>query len=346
MGPPEVRFTRSFDGTRVAYACLGEGTALLHLAMPELSHARLLWSLPGMSDMLATLARRHRVIRADLRGTGMADRDTGPISLADLCRDAIAILDAAGVSSAHVLVAGPYAALGLRLAAYYPERVRSLLLSNPNPIGPDGPLEPGEAKLWQYAAAFPELYSELAAQRMFAVPTVEMKPWVEFVDACVSFDRFYNIKALDPGIDDLTLARSVTCPALVYYRTSLPTEGSEAVARNLPNARMAELPHDAFAPRSTQPIAELVRGFLEEIDGVEDVRPAAPLSPRELEVADLVAHGRTNAQIAERLVIAEATVARHVHNILTKLALANRTELAAWAATRRAPGTAGTRSHT
>jgi DNA-binding NarL/FixJ family response regulator len=55
------------------------------------------------------------------------------------------------------------------------------------------------------------------------------------------------------------------------------------------------------------------------------------LTSREREVAVLVARGLTNRQVAEALVIAERTADTHVANILRKLGLATRTQLAAWA---------------
>ena len=54
------------------------------------------------------------------------------------------------------------------------------------------------------------------------------------------------------------------------------------------------------------------------------------LTEREREVARLVAHGRSNREIGNALVISERTVERHVANILAKLGLASRVELAAW----------------
>lgn len=48
-------------------------------------------------------------------------------------------------------------------------------------------------------------------------------------------------------------------------------------------------------------------------------------------MAALVARGLTNRQIAEELTIAEATAERHVINILNKLDLHSRTQIAAWA---------------
>jgi DNA-binding NarL/FixJ family response regulator len=50
-------------------------------------------------------------------------------------------------------------------------------------------------------------------------------------------------------------------------------------------------------------------------------RPMAKLSPRELEVMELVAQGRSNAAIAARLVITERAVAKHTSSIFGKLGL-------------------------
>jgi DNA-binding CsgD family transcriptional regulator len=58
------------------------------------------------------------------------------------------------------------------------------------------------------------------------------------------------------------------------------------------------------------------------------LRGADPLTRREREIADLVAAALSNRQIAGRLVLSERTVESHVSNILGKLGLANRTELA------------------
>jgi len=64
--------------------------------------------------------------------------------------------------------------------------------------------------------------------------------------------------------------------------------------------------------------------------------PDDPLSPREREVAELVARGLTNRQIAETLVISERTVDAHVARILSKLEFSTRTQVAAWVARRDA----------
>lgn len=68
------------------------------------------------------------------------------------------------------------------------------------------------------------------------------------------------------------------------------------------------------------------RERLERLAGADD-----PLSPREREVAGLVADGLSNREIAAALVISERTAQNHVQHILGKLALTNRAQVAAWA---------------
>ncbi|MQA96082.1 MAG: tetratricopeptide repeat protein [Streptosporangiales bacterium] len=63
--------------------------------------------------------------------------------------------------------------------------------------------------------------------------------------------------------------------------------------------------------------------------------PADPLTPREREVAELVARGLSNRAIAEELVISTATAARHVANILGKLGVNSRSQIATWVIRRR-----------
>jgi DNA-binding NarL/FixJ family response regulator len=55
----------------------------------------------------------------------------------------------------------------------------------------------------------------------------------------------------------------------------------------------------------------------------------AGLTPRQVEVLELVADGLTNAGIAERLFVSPKTVDHHVSAILTKLGASSRTEAAA-----------------
>jgi DNA-binding CsgD family transcriptional regulator len=67
-------------------------------------------------------------------------------------------------------------------------------------------------------------------------------------------------------------------------------------------------------------------------DGRRSGRDSAGLTPREEEVATLVARGLTNREIASELSISEHTVATHVTKILKRLGLNSRSRLSAWVA--------------
>ncbi len=55
------------------------------------------------------------------------------------------------------------------------------------------------------------------------------------------------------------------------------------------------------------------------------------LTRREIEVLQLVAQGLTNDEIARKLKVSRGTVESHVHHIIQKLDVSNRTQAAAWA---------------
>ena len=65
--------------------------------------------------------------------------------------------------------------------------------------------------------------------------------------------------------------------------------------------------------------------------------PPSALTPRELQIAKLVADGRSNKGIGAELVISPATVARHIANIMAKLGFRSRAQIAVWIADRRLP---------
>ena len=71
-----------------------------------------------------------------------------------------------------------------------------------------------------------------------------------------------------------------------------------------------------------------------EAVAAREVGGANPLSERELEVVALIAQGCSNRQIASELLIADATAVRHVANILGKLGLRSRAQVAVWAVER------------
>ncbi len=78
-----------------------------------------------------------------------------------------------------------------------------------------------------------------------------------------------------------------------------------------------------------RPLEGLILERLGETEGPR-ARPDG-LTPREIEVLELVVRGLTNAEIGEKLFISPHTCATHVQHILSKTGMANRAELTAHA---------------
>lgn len=76
--------------------------------------------------------------------------------------------------------------------------------------------------------------------------------------------------------------------------------------------------------------ASRIMGFFQDIEA--DLKPSVPeetfpeLTPRELEVLELIAQGANNSQIAEKLVISDKTVRNHITSIFSKLQVADRAQ--------------------
>ena len=77
--------------------------------------------------------------------------------------------------------------------------------------------------------------------------------------------------------------------------------------------------------------ARLLAAFAEVSTGVDPIQPIESLTGREEEVLVTVAHGRTNAEIADELHISLSTVKTHLASLMNKLGARNRVEIAMWA---------------
>jgi DNA-binding CsgD family transcriptional regulator len=75
------------------------------------------------------------------------------------------------------------------------------------------------------------------------------------------------------------------------------------------------------------PIAAKAANLIEQLDAAE---PPSTLTRRERDVAELVAKGLTNREIAAQLYLSERTAQNHVQHILSKLGLSNRSQIAVW----------------
>ena len=90
---------------------------------------------------------------------------------------------------------------------------------------------------------------------------------------------------------------------------------------------------DASSTGRDRPLIETIREALTPpapATKSSKARPSDPLTPREMEIAVLVARGYTNRQIADELVITEGTAELHVVHILNKLGFHSRSQIAAW----------------
>jgi len=100
----------------------GSGPPLL--AITGMSGTALHWGEP----FLAALGANFEVIAYDHRGVGRSTALKGPISIADMAADANGLLEALGVSSAHVLGISMGGMVAQELALAHPERLRTLTL--------------------------------------------------------------------------------------------------------------------------------------------------------------------------------------------------------------------------
>lgn len=131
--------------------------------------------------------------------------------------------------------------------------------------------------------------------------------------------------------------RDLAAAADISRRSGTPAFAVHAGVERALVLRARGKPGDAQQARTllaaARPEAEALgmRDFLARIDdALAGLAGAGPLSARELEVAALVAAGRTNDEIAAELYLSRRTAQNHVQHILTKLGLSNRTQVAAW----------------
>jgi predicted ATPase/DNA-binding SARP family transcriptional activator/DNA-binding CsgD family transcriptional regulator len=126
--------------------------------------------------------------------------------------------------------------------------------------------------------------------------------------------------ALPPG------ERALLEPHLTAARTHLGDEAWEAAlneGRVMSLEDAADYALSEWAARATATVAQDPSTYAEAMGG---------LTPREREVATLVARGLTNRRVSAELSISERTAANHVAKILRKLGLSSRTQIASWAA--------------
>lgn len=147
-----------------------------------------------------------------------------------------------------------------------------------------------------------------------------------------------------PEVDGIAAIRRITAhqpEARILVLTSFA--GDDKVFPAIKAGALGYLLKDSGPEELVQAIYQVYRGesslhpaiarkVLQELSrSVEQPATPKPLTEREVGVLRLVARGLSNQQIAEALVISEATVRNHVSNILSKLHLASRTQAVLYA---------------
>ncbi len=156
-----------------------------------------------------------------------------------------------------------------------------------------------------------------------------------------------------PGVNGLEVSRAIkrTHPNIAIILFSSSMEGSHVV-KAIRAGVAAYLPRNIEWPALLQTLTEVRRGeypindlvlalpgvasqvlaaFRQMVNDEDTQSIYSPLSPRELEVLELIAAGRTNKEIAMQLDISNQTVKNHVSSILRKLAVNDRTQAVVYA---------------
>jgi class 3 adenylate cyclase len=240
----------------LAYQAIGDGPIdLLVLSGPSIP-IDCIDMEPSMARFHRRLASFARVIRFDLRGTGLSSHVSstalGPEFWAE---DAIAVMDAAGCEEAVVLAPGYASLTGLLLAAKYPDRVRSLIVVN------------GAARtLW--AADYP-IGTDLSTANPFMTVAMELDAVeqgvdvLRFVAPTVAGDHAFRAwwdmagnRAASPSMarsfskvimesDVRAALPEITAPTLVVHRSAcrfVPVAHGRYLADQIPGVRYLEVP--------------------------------------------------------------------------------------------------------
>lgn len=207
------------------------------------------------------LSERYRTIAFDNRGIGRSDVPPGPYPIPLMASDAAAVLDAAGVDSAHVFGVSMGGMIAQEFALQYPRRVRSLILSCTAAGGPTAVrAEPQVAELLMARGRMtPEEAAEAAAPFIYHSETPRQRidedlavrrPWFPRPDAYMnqlmgilaweSYSRLDQIKAP-------TLVLHGDCDRLV------PPGNGQLIAARISGAQLILIPRAGHIFFTDQP---------------------------------------------------------------------------------------------
>jgi pimeloyl-ACP methyl ester carboxylesterase/DNA-binding winged helix-turn-helix (wHTH) protein len=122
-----IRFCRTSDGVRVAYATVGEGPPLVRAAH-WVTHLDYEWESPVWRHWMEGLSRGRTFIRYDERGCGLSDHDPEDISFEAFVRDLETVVDELELERFPLLGLSQGGPVAIEYAVRHPERVSRLIL--------------------------------------------------------------------------------------------------------------------------------------------------------------------------------------------------------------------------
>jgi len=330
-----IRFCRSSDGTRLAFAVHGSGPPLV-VASCWLSHLQHDWQSPVWRHFLDDLGRIATVIRYDERGFGMSDWDVADFSIEARLADLESVVAAAGLDRFALLGVSGGSAVALAFAMAHPERLTRLALNGTvcgHPIARDADAE-AEEELYREMIRVGWAREDPVFRRVFTtkfIPeaTEEQMRWFDDLQRMATSPA--NAVASRIGRQAVDISDGldrISAPTLVLQSVddrATTFDNAVEISAAIPGARLVALDSPNHILLATEPawrtfVTELT-AFLEPDRGASAPRAhgVEHLSAREREVLTLCADGRTNDEIANALTLSARTIERHLSNVYLKL---------------------------
>ncbi|WP_257429402.1 alpha/beta fold hydrolase [Nocardioides carbamazepini] len=333
----EVRFCRTDDGVRLAWARHGSGPPLLIVSC-WLSHLQHDWQSPVWRHFLDDLGEVATVVRYDERGFGLSEWEVADFSLERRLADLEALVEAAGLGRFAVLGMSGGAPVAVAYAHAHPERVTRLVLYGGMAGGgiqqEDAAAEEAFQAMIRAGWARPDpLFRRVFTNAFIPDATEEQMAWMdELQRTSTNTENAVCSRVARHEVDVRGLLPAISAPTLVLHAEGdrvAPGWGPRLAAA-VPDARLVLLDsrnHVLLADEPAWPVFRAeVTAFL-AADRV--VVPVDHLSARERELLLLAAEGLDNTAIADRLTLSVRTVERHFQNVYLKLGLSGRTARAA-----------------
>jgi DNA-binding NarL/FixJ family response regulator len=137
-----------------------------------------------------------------------------------------------------------------------------------------------------------------------------------------------GILLLSAAMDGPHVVKAIRAGVAAYLRHNVSWE---QLLRTIHDVRRGDYPINELVLSLPDVAAQVLAAFRQMAVDEDTQSIYSPLSPRELQVLELVAAGRTNKEIAAQLDISNQTVKNHVSSILRKLAVNDRTQAVVYA---------------